>query len=191
MLVVLHGCCGSCARSLCICDGDCTCACRRCGCVYTRPAHFRAGVIVFISGIRWLAYGQPAEIPEDTPEAVPPSSRSKGEDKSSPPTKKSVNPGGIQPRRRKRKKSSRQRPELEHARDTIRERIIGGQYPVNGRLPSHLDFAGELGISEHTVGDAIAELREKGYVTTVSGSGSYVSPPESWPKTGTEPHPRQ
>lgn len=42
----------------------------------------------------------------------------------------------------------------------------------------------EFNVAPATIGNAIAALRDEGYVTTVVSVGSYVAPSESWPEKG-------
>jgi DNA-binding GntR family transcriptional regulator len=62
--------------------------------------------------------------------------------------------------------------------DVIAKRIEDGTYPPEGRLPAELEFVAEFGSSRESVRRAIADLRERGLIETVSGKGSYVLPPE-------------
>ncbi len=65
--------------------------------------------------------------------------------------------------------------------DVIARRIQDGTYPPEARLPAELDFVAEFGCSRESVRRAMVELREKGWIETVRGKGSYVVPPEERP----------
>jgi DNA-binding GntR family transcriptional regulator len=62
--------------------------------------------------------------------------------------------------------------------ELIRERILGGTYPIGGRLPAEVDFIAETGYARDTVRAAIKVLRESGWVTVSHGLGTFVNPPE-------------
>jgi GntR family transcriptional regulator len=65
--------------------------------------------------------------------------------------------------------------------DVIIKRIEDGTYPPEGRVPPEFDFVAEFGCSRESVRRAFVELREKGWIETVRGKGSYVVPPEERP----------
>ena len=56
----------------------------------------------------------------------------------------------------------------------IFEGIVGGEYPVNTRLPSEADLAQRFGASRPVVREALARLRDDGVIVSRQGSGSYV-----------------
>lgn len=60
------------------------------------------------------------------------------------------------------------------------ERVVEGEYPVGGRLPSEAEIAEETGVSRLTVREAIRALREKGVVRIVHGRGTFVNPSNEW-----------
>ena len=62
--------------------------------------------------------------------------------------------------------------------DEIARRIEDGTYPPEGRLPAELEFVAEFGCSRESVRRAVQELRERGWITTVRGKGSFVLPSE-------------
>lgn len=65
--------------------------------------------------------------------------------------------------------------------NVIAARIEDGTYPPEGRLPAELDFVAEFGCSRESVRRAMVELREKGWIETVRGKGSYVIPEDERP----------
>jgi GntR family transcriptional regulator, transcriptional repressor for pyruvate dehydrogenase complex len=68
---------------------------------------------------------------------------------------------------------------LESLASTLEERIIAGEFPVGARLPSEEALASDFGVSRPIVREALSKLRERGYVHTVNGSGTYVREPDA------------
>ncbi|MFC9088970.1 GntR family transcriptional regulator [Nocardiopsis dassonvillei] len=60
--------------------------------------------------------------------------------------------------------------------DTLRQRIIAGEYAPGDRLPSRGELAAEFGVGMRVAADAVGQLVAEGYVVSRSGSGSYVRP---------------
>ena len=54
------------------------------------------------------------------------------------------------------------------------ERIVGGEFAVNARLPSETELARRFGASRPVVREALARLRDDGLIVSRQGSGSYV-----------------
>src|SRR3712207_4675106 len=54
------------------------------------------------------------------------------------------------------------------------ELIVGGEFPVNARLPSETALAQRFGASRPVVREALARLRDDGLIVSRQGSGSYV-----------------
>ncbi|NUR16490.1 MAG: PLP-dependent aminotransferase family protein [Dermatophilaceae bacterium] len=69
------------------------------------------------------------------------------------------------------------RPTYRGLADGIRRLVADGRVLVGTRLPSERTLSGELGLSRTTVGAALDELRDEGFVTTRRGSGSVVCLP--------------
>ncbi|MBV9101860.1 MAG: PLP-dependent aminotransferase family protein [Candidatus Dormibacteraeota bacterium] len=65
--------------------------------------------------------------------------------------------------------------------DRLRDAIISGRIPPGGRLPSTRALNAALGVSRNTAIEALAQLVAEGYVTSIRGSGTFVSltPPAS------------
>ena len=61
----------------------------------------------------------------------------------------------------------------------VEDRILSGQLEVGARLPAEGVIAKEFGVSRPVVREALAQLRERGLVETVIGSGTYVRLPGS------------
>jgi GntR family transcriptional regulator len=58
--------------------------------------------------------------------------------------------------------------------DALAARIEAGRYP--GQLPAERDLAREFGVAYVTVRRAMAALRERGLVETISGRGTFTAP---------------
>lgn len=58
--------------------------------------------------------------------------------------------------------------------DHIRDAILSGEYPPGSKLPSQPKLADEFGITQRTVGAAIAVLRREGLVRVVDNVGAFV-----------------
>jgi GntR family transcriptional regulator / MocR family aminotransferase len=56
----------------------------------------------------------------------------------------------------------------------LRQAILAGNFPVDGRLPSTRDLAGQLGISRTVVLLAYDQLLAEGFAVGRAGSGTYV-----------------
>ncbi len=57
----------------------------------------------------------------------------------------------------------------------LRDQIERGELPPGTRLPPILALAADYGVAAVTVRKALAELREEGLITSVSGWGTFVS----------------
>ncbi|QTF08189.1 PLP-dependent aminotransferase family protein [Brenneria izadpanahii] len=62
--------------------------------------------------------------------------------------------------------------------DGLRLLILDGRLPLDSRLPGERELAAVLGISRTTVANALAQLREEGYLISRHGSGSATMLPE-------------
>lgn len=65
----------------------------------------------------------------------------------------------------------------------IVERIRAGELRPNLPIPSEKQLMQQHDAAKVTVRNAVAFLREQGWVFTVPARGSYVSPKKDWPKT--------
>lgn len=63
--------------------------------------------------------------------------------------------------------------------EQMEERLHSGHYEVGDKLSSEGDLAVELGVSRPLVREMLARLRERGYIETLNGRGSFVRPRES------------
>ena len=71
--------------------------------------------------------------------------------------------------------ASRQTPLSDVVERELERRIISGQWAEGFRLPSEGKLCLEFGVSRTAVREALRELRGRGIIDTVKGSGSYVS----------------
>jgi len=60
--------------------------------------------------------------------------------------------------------------------DNIKEMIMIGVLPEEEKLPSVRDLSRQLTINPNTVQKAFKELERDGYIYTVTGRGTFVSP---------------
>ena len=74
------------------------------------------------------------------------------------------------------------RPLNEQVAEKIMNLIAQGGLSPGEKLPSVRNLAVDLSINPNTVQRAYAALEEKGYITTVTGRGNFVSEEESWKK---------
>ena len=59
--------------------------------------------------------------------------------------------------------------------EVLKKEISDGLYSKTSRLPTEYDLVDRFGVSRQTVRQAIASLKNEGYVHQVQGSGTYVS----------------
>ncbi|MFB9677848.1 GntR family transcriptional regulator [Streptosporangium vulgare] len=64
----------------------------------------------------------------------------------------------------------------------IRRQIQAGELRPNRRVPSEKELMEKHGVAKATVRQAMAFLRDQGWVFTVSYRGTYVTPTEDWPE---------
>lgn len=68
------------------------------------------------------------------------------------------------------------RPIYEQIVEKMSELMIRGALSENSSLPSVRNLAAELSINPNTVQRAYIELEQEGYIYSVKGKGSFVSP---------------
>lgn len=56
----------------------------------------------------------------------------------------------------------------------LRERIVGGRYPIGSNLPTEVELCAEFAVSRYTVREALRRLVEQGMLARRQGSGSEV-----------------
>lgn len=61
----------------------------------------------------------------------------------------------------------------------LEQQILSKQYAVGTRLPAEEELARELGVSRPIVREGLSRLRERGYVETISGRGTFVKVPDA------------
>ncbi len=71
-------------------------------------------------------------------------------------------------------------PIYEQIKDKMKELIIKGVLKPHERVPSVREQAQLLTINPNTIQKAYRELEDKGYIYSVKGKGSFVSPAELW-----------
>lgn len=65
-------------------------------------------------------------------------------------------------------------PRYRQIQSTLRERIVGGVYPIGSNLPTEVELCAEFGVSRYTVREALRRLVEQGMLARRQGSGSEV-----------------
>ncbi|MGI5272128.1 PLP-dependent aminotransferase family protein [Nonomuraea sp. CA-218870] len=70
------------------------------------------------------------------------------------------------------------RPYYRALADAMREAVMGGQIPIRVRMPAERHLAQTLGVSRTTVTAAYDVLRERGFLESRRGSGSWTALPD-------------
>jgi DNA-binding FadR family transcriptional regulator len=60
----------------------------------------------------------------------------------------------------------------------LEKQILSGEYPSGTRLPGEETLAGEFGVSRPVIREGLSRLRERGYLDTVNGRGTFVRLPD-------------
>lgn len=68
--------------------------------------------------------------------------------------------------------------------DIVVRMIRSGQLAPMTPIPSESTMVKDHGVARDTARQAVAWLRDQGWVFTLPQRGTYVSPPEKWPTTG-------
>ena len=71
----------------------------------------------------------------------------------------------------------RESPKYQQVFDRLSEDIAGGKYQLGQKLASEAALVKQFGASRITVGRAVRELKERGLVERIAGSGTYVTAP--------------
>ena len=71
-------------------------------------------------------------------------------------------------------------PLYEQIRDGIKELIMKGVLKPDERIPSVREQSQTLTINPNTIQKAYKELEDKGYIYSIRGKGSFVSPSCQW-----------
>lgn len=78
--------------------------------------------------------------------------------------------------------AGRRRDDMRHVKvaETMRERIVSGDWPPGRKILAQEDLAKIFDVRIQTIREAVAHLRERGYLTTVRNKGTYVRPRQDW-----------
>lgn len=68
------------------------------------------------------------------------------------------------------------RPIYLQVKESLRQLIIGGVLTPESKLPSVREIAGTLAINPNTIQRAYRELEAEGFIYSIPGKGSFVSP---------------
>jgi len=68
--------------------------------------------------------------------------------------------------------------------DSLRERIVNGEWPSGEKLPTEDDLSRQYGVSRQTIRKAKEPLARGGFIRSIKGSGCYVTSSALW-----SPHP--
>lgn len=72
------------------------------------------------------------------------------------------------------------RPIYEQIREKMKELIIKGVLKTDERIPPVRELAQSLTINPNTIQKAYKDMEDKGYIYSVRGKGSFVSPAGQW-----------
>jgi transposase len=64
--------------------------------------------------------------------------------------------------------------------EIMRERIVSGDWEPNRKILSRGDLAKIFDVREQTIREAVAHLRQRGYLLTLPNKGTYVRPRQDW-----------
>lgn len=74
-----------------------------------------------------------------------------------------------------RKKGINPRSLSYHVEQALEKRMLSGEWPEGFRLPSEGQLCKDFGVSRTAIREALRELRGRGMIQTVNGSGSHVT----------------
>ncbi len=80
-------------------------------------------------------------------------------------------------------RSAERTPVYQRIAAEILEQIRSGDLVPNRRIPPEKALMKQYGVAKATARNAVDFLRKQGWVFTVPHRGTYVSPPEDWPKS--------
>jgi GntR family transcriptional regulator len=60
--------------------------------------------------------------------------------------------------------------------DTITEKVVNGQFPAGGKIPSVRELAAEMGVNPNTVMRTYSELQAMNIIENQRGIGYFVNP---------------
>jgi DNA-binding GntR family transcriptional regulator len=78
-------------------------------------------------------------------------------------------------------RAARKVPLYQTIAEEIAERIRQGEIPPNRAIPGEKAMMQQYGVAKVTARQAVALLREQGWVFTVPYRGTFVSPQDKWP----------
>lgn len=61
----------------------------------------------------------------------------------------------------------------------LEAQIVSREYPVGMRLPGEEELATQFGVSRPVVRESLSRLRERGYLETINGRGTFVRHPDA------------
>ncbi len=62
--------------------------------------------------------------------------------------------------------------------EQLEAQIVSAEYPVGSRLPGEEELANQFGVSRPVVREGLSRLRERGYLETVNGRGTFIRHPD-------------
>lgn len=71
--------------------------------------------------------------------------------------------------------------------DTLKGRIVAGEYPLDTRLPSERQLAQDMGVARNTVREALDILEGQGMIRRRAGAGTFVAHDPAGSKASTAP----
>ncbi|MBB6344660.1 GntR family transcriptional regulator [Nonomuraea muscovyensis] len=78
-------------------------------------------------------------------------------------------------------RAPRKIPVYQRIAEEVAERIRRGEIPPNRAIPGEKVMMREYGVAKVTARQAVAHLRDQGWVFTVPYRGTYVASPDKWP----------
>ncbi|MBE1591254.1 GntR family transcriptional regulator [Nonomuraea angiospora] len=79
-------------------------------------------------------------------------------------------------------RSPRKVPLYQQISTEVSARIVQGEISPNRAIPGEKVMMRQYGVAKVTVRQAVAHLREQGWVFTVPYRGTFVNEPEKWPR---------
>ncbi|BAK33722.1 putative GntR family transcriptional regulator [Microlunatus phosphovorus NM-1] len=70
-------------------------------------------------------------------------------------------------------------PYYEQLFGILKDRIVGGEFPVGERLPSELELGREFGLARATVRQTLSKLESEGYARRVARRGVFAATPDA------------
>jgi transposase len=64
--------------------------------------------------------------------------------------------------------------------EIMRERIVAGDWRPGRKILAQQELAEIFDVRHQTIREAVAHLRQRGYLLTVPNKGTYVRPPRDW-----------